>query len=158
MRCRPILSHGVSKLNSLCLARRRSYVTSWQSLLRTHELLGENRLKFSAQLGEMSDELVQLGKEVEKNRKSSKDLGTRLERGLAEQEALVDKARSFIALNSLPVSLADFKVALAGTEPLRLGSRRARTTTHHQARRIIQGQHGSSLIFWTFHRQQAFVR
>ena len=71
----------------------RSYVQSWVSLLRTHELLGDNRLRFAGQLSDMSDELIVLGKEVEKNRKASKDLGTRLERGLAEQESLVDKAR-----------------------------------------------------------------
>lgn len=69
----------------------RSYVQSWLSIVRTHELLGDNRLRLAAQLTDMSDELVVLGKEVEKNRKSSKDLGTRLERGLAEQEASVDK-------------------------------------------------------------------
>ncbi|GAA6053119.1 hypothetical protein JCM3770_002862 [Rhodotorula araucariae] len=71
-----------------------SYVSSWLSLLRTHELLGDNRLKFAAQLGEMSDELAVLGKEVEKNRKATKDLGARLEKGLQEQEGLVDKART----------------------------------------------------------------
>ncbi|GAA5878041.1 hypothetical protein JCM8547_005603 [Rhodosporidiobolus lusitaniae] len=70
-----------------------SYVSSWLSLLRTHELLGDNRLKFAAQLSEMGDELNVLGKEVEKTRKATKDLGTRLERGLQEQETLVDKAR-----------------------------------------------------------------
>ncbi|BGP41630.1 Rho GTPase-activating protein [Rhodotorula kratochvilovae] len=70
-----------------------SYVSSWLSLLRTHELLGENRLKFAAQLSEMSDELAVLGKEVEKSRKATKDLGARLEKGLQEQEGLVDKAR-----------------------------------------------------------------
>lgn len=72
----------------------RSYVTSWISMLRTHELVGDNRLKFAAQLAEMSEELLTLSKEVEKNRKASKDLGTRLERGLAEQEGLVEKART----------------------------------------------------------------
>lgn len=71
----------------------RSFVQSWVSLLRTHELLGDNRLKFAAQLNEMGEELLGINKEVEKNRKATKDLGTRLERGLAEQEALVDKVR-----------------------------------------------------------------
>ena len=68
-----------------------TYVTSYLSLLRTHETLGENRLKFAAQLTEMSEELTSLGKEVEKHRKTSKELGGRLERGLQEQEGLVDK-------------------------------------------------------------------
>ena len=61
------------------------------SLLRTHESVADNRLKFAQQLSEMSDELGVLGKEVEKSRKASKDLGTRLERGLGELEAGVDK-------------------------------------------------------------------
>lgn len=74
-----------------------SYVHSYLALLRTHELLGDNRLKFAAQLTEMSEELTTLGKEVEKHRKTSKELGTRLERGLAEQEALVDKVRRCLA-------------------------------------------------------------
>ncbi|ORY69440.1 hypothetical protein BCR35DRAFT_269703 [Leucosporidium creatinivorum] len=81
-------NYGVSE------GKAGSYVTSYLSLLRTHELLGDNRLKFAAQLSEMSDELTTLGKEVEKHRRSSKELGTRLEKGLAEQEGLVDKARS----------------------------------------------------------------
>lgn len=75
----------------------RSYAQSWQSLIRAHELLGDNRLKFATQLSDMSDDLVLLGKEVDKNRKSSKDLGTRLERGLTEQENLVDKVSSLLA-------------------------------------------------------------
>lgn len=34
-----------------------------------------------------------LGKEVDKSRKSGKELGARLERGLNEQEGLVEKVR-----------------------------------------------------------------
>lgn len=91
----------MSSASILCLfssltSGRSSYVQSWVSLLRTHELLGDNRLRFAGQLSDMSDELIVLGKEVEKNRKTSKDLGTRLERGLAEQESLVDKVRSVL--------------------------------------------------------------
>lgn len=70
-----------------------SYVSSWLTFLRTHELVGETRLKFAAQLSEMSDELTALGKEVDKNRKSAKELASKLEKGLQEQEALVDRAR-----------------------------------------------------------------
>lgn len=70
-----------------------SFVNSYLSLLKSHDLLSDNRLKFSLQLSEMSDELSVLGKEVEKTRKSGKELGTRLERGLNEQEGLVEKAR-----------------------------------------------------------------
>ncbi|GAA5884654.1 hypothetical protein JCM3774_002549 [Rhodotorula dairenensis] len=70
-----------------------SYVSSWLTFLRTHELVGEARLKFAAQLSEMSDELTMLGKEVDKNRKAAKELASKLEKGLQEQDALVDRAR-----------------------------------------------------------------
>ncbi|POY73436.1 hypothetical protein BMF94_3774 [Rhodotorula taiwanensis] len=70
-----------------------SYVSSWLTFLRTHEVVGENRLKFAAQLTEMSDELAVLNKEVDKNRKVAKELAAKLEKGLQEQEQLVDRAR-----------------------------------------------------------------
>lgn len=72
---------------------RSSYVSSWLTFLRTHELVGENRLKFAAQLGEMSDELAVMSKEVDKNRKVAKDLAAKLDKGLQEQEQLVDRVR-----------------------------------------------------------------
>lgn len=78
--------------------------------MRTHELLGDNRLRFASQLGDMSDELLILGKEVEKNRKLSKDLGARLERGLAEQDAIVDKVSqksSYLKLYEVEGIVAD---------------------------------------------------
>lgn len=82
---------GPSLLTYLARSPCSSYVSSWLSLLRTHELLGDNRLKLAAQLAEISDELTNLGKEVDKSRKTTKELGTKLERGLSEQEGLVDK-------------------------------------------------------------------
>ncbi|KAM0749509.1 RhoGAP-domain-containing protein [Meredithblackwellia eburnea MCA 4105] len=81
-------SYGLSE------GKSGSYVQSWLSLLRTHELLGDNRLKFATQLNDMGEELLGITKEVEKSRKANKELGTRLERGLAEQDTLVDKART----------------------------------------------------------------
>ncbi|GEM12854.1 rho GTPase-activating protein [Rhodotorula toruloides] len=81
-----------------------SYVNSWISILRTHELLGDNRLKFASQLNEMGDELATLGKEVEKSRKATKELGARLEKGLQEQESLVDKVRS-VPLDATSIEL-----------------------------------------------------
>ncbi|SGZ20426.1 BQ5605_C021g09275 [Microbotryum silenes-dioicae] len=87
------LARSSSQAYGVSEGKAGTYVNSWIAMLRTHELVGDNHLKFAAQLAEMSDELALLGKEVDKNRKSSKELGTRLERGLAEQESLVDKAR-----------------------------------------------------------------
>lgn len=47
----------------------RSFVTAWQASLRVHEMMAENRLRFAQRLNEMSDELNNLAKEVDKNRK-----------------------------------------------------------------------------------------
>lgn len=96
----------------------RSYVNSYLSLLRTHELLGDNRLKFAAQLTEMSEELLTLGKEVEKHRRSSKDLGTRLEKGLAEQEGLVDKVSRFGKAGSVWKALTILIFLQPSSQPL----------------------------------------
>lgn len=41
----------------------------------------------------MSDELAVLNKEVDKNRKVAKELAAKLEKGLQEQEQLVDRVR-----------------------------------------------------------------
>jgi len=38
--------------------------------MKIHEVMAENRIKFAQRLNEMSDELANLAKEVEKNRKS----------------------------------------------------------------------------------------
>jgi len=37
--------------------------------MRIHEMMAENRLRFAQRLNEMSDELNNLAKEVDKNRK-----------------------------------------------------------------------------------------
>lgn len=70
---------------------RSSYVSSWLAMLRSHELVGDNRLKFSAQLAEISEELLTLSREVDKARKLGREFGSKLERGLQEQDTLVDK-------------------------------------------------------------------
>lgn len=46
-----------------------TFVSSWQHMMRTHDQLGDNRLRFAVKLGEMSEELLTLSKEVDKNRK-----------------------------------------------------------------------------------------
>jgi hypothetical protein len=47
----------------------RSFVLAWQTSMRIHELMAENRVRFAQRLNEMSDELNNLAKEVDKNRK-----------------------------------------------------------------------------------------
>jgi hypothetical protein len=42
--------------------------------MRIHEVIAENRLRFSQRLNEMSEELASLAKEVDKNRKQVGEL------------------------------------------------------------------------------------
>jgi hypothetical protein len=46
-----------------------SFVNVWHSSMKVHEIMAENRIRFSQRLNEMSDELGTLAKEVDKNRK-----------------------------------------------------------------------------------------
>lgn len=47
----------------------RTFVNAWQSSMKIHEMMGDNRIRFSQRLNEMSEELASLAKEVDKNRK-----------------------------------------------------------------------------------------
>ncbi|KAI0773218.1 GTPase activating protein [Trametes elegans] len=75
-------------------AKAGSYVNAWQSSMRTHEIMADNRIKFATRLNEMSEELANLAKEVDKNRKATKDLATRYERTLQDAEALMEKTKN----------------------------------------------------------------
>ncbi|KAJ7091339.1 Rho GTPase activation protein [Mycena belliarum] len=77
-----------------------SFVSSWQSAMKIHESMGESRLRFSQRLNEMSEELATLAKEVDKNRKQTKDLATRYERALQESEAVTEKCKNRLDITS----------------------------------------------------------
>ncbi|KAJ7066582.1 Rho GTPase activation protein [Mycena amicta] len=77
-----------------------TFVTSWQSAMKTHESMGEGRLRFAQRLNEMSEELATLAKEVEKNRKQTKELATRYERALQESEAITEKSKNRLDISS----------------------------------------------------------
>lgn len=44
-------------------------MTAWQLAMKLHDTMGDNRLRFAARLTEMSDDLSNVVKEVDKNRK-----------------------------------------------------------------------------------------
>ena len=85
--------------------------------MRIHEMMAENRLRFAQRLNEMSDELSNLVKEVDKNRKQvclflpldsgsvrpflqTKDLATRYERALQESEGITEKCKNRLDFTS----------------------------------------------------------
>lgn len=70
-----------------------TFVSAWQSSMKLHDIIAENRMKFGARLHEMAEELGNLAKEVEKSRKATKDLSSRYERALQESEVTLEKAK-----------------------------------------------------------------
>ncbi|KAF9013584.1 hypothetical protein BDZ89DRAFT_1077094, partial [Hymenopellis radicata] len=78
------LSRSTSELYSLNDGKAGTFVTAWQSSMRIHELMSENRLRLP--------NLVTLSKEVDKNRKA--DLATRYERALIESQGITEKSKN----------------------------------------------------------------
>ena len=71
-----------------------SFVKVFTAVLRTHDILADNRIRMALQLGEMSDQLVGVAREVEKSRKTAKELGSRLEKNLGDSELQTEKCRN----------------------------------------------------------------
>jgi len=88
------LARTTSDVYSSSDGKAGSFVSAWQSTMKIHEIMSENRIKFAQRLNEMSDDLASLAKEVDKNRKSTKDLAMRYERTLQESEIITEKAKN----------------------------------------------------------------
>ncbi|TKY88907.1 hypothetical protein EX895_002148 [Sporisorium graminicola] len=87
------LARSTFETYSLSDAKAGTFVKSWHSIVKTHETLSDNRLRFASKLSEMGDELSNLAKEVDKSRKQARETGLRLEKNLQDAEAGVEKAR-----------------------------------------------------------------
>ncbi|KAJ1574162.1 hypothetical protein NDA12_005999 [Ustilago hordei] len=88
------LARSTFETYSLSDAKAGTFVKSWHSMLKTHETISDNRLRFAGKLSEMSDELSNLAKEVDKSRKQARETGMRLQKNLQDAETGVDKARA----------------------------------------------------------------
>ncbi|PPQ79686.1 hypothetical protein CVT25_003260 [Psilocybe cyanescens] len=94
------LSRSTSEMYALNDGKAGSFVSAWQSSMRIHEAMAENRIRFAQRLNEMSEELGTLVKEVDKNRKQTKDLATRYERALQESEGITEKCKNRLDFTS----------------------------------------------------------
>ncbi|KDR67998.1 hypothetical protein GALMADRAFT_257554 [Galerina marginata CBS 339.88] len=94
------LSRSTSEVYALNDGKAGTFVSAWQSSMRIHEAMAENRLRFAQRLNEMSEELATLVKEVDKNRKQTKDLATRYERALQESEGVTEKCKNRLDFTS----------------------------------------------------------
>ncbi|KAG5654214.1 hypothetical protein H0H81_006248 [Sphagnurus paluster] len=94
------LARTSAEVYSMNDGKAGSFVNAWQATMRVHELMAENRLRFAQRLNEMSEELSVLSKEVEKNRKQTKELATRYERALQESESTTEKCKNRLDITS----------------------------------------------------------
>ncbi|KAJ3502834.1 hypothetical protein NLJ89_g8709 [Agrocybe chaxingu] len=124
------LARTTSEVYAMNDGKAGTFVHAWQSSMKIHEMMAENRLRFAQRLNEMSDELSNLVKEVDKNRKQTvngilivptvlvtpilestslvasvvqfltKDLASRYERALQESEALTEKCKNRLDFTS----------------------------------------------------------
>jgi hypothetical protein len=94
------LSRTSSEVYSMNDGKAGTFVNAWQSSMKIHEVMGENRIRFSQRLNEMSEELASLAKEVDKNRKQTKELASRYERTLQESELITEKSKNRLDINS----------------------------------------------------------
>ncbi|KAG6907142.1 hypothetical protein DXG01_010361 [Tephrocybe rancida] len=94
------LARSTAEVYSMNDGKAGTFVSAWHATMRVHELMAENRLRFAQRLNEMSEELANLTKEVDKNRKQTKDLAARYERALQESESATDKCKNRLDVTS----------------------------------------------------------
>ncbi|KAL0095102.1 Rho GTPase activation protein [Phycomyces blakesleeanus] len=66
---------------------------SWSSYLKVHEKVGENRVRFSQDIVDISDDLLFLHRDTEKERKQIKDLGIKHEKLLGDADIALEKVK-----------------------------------------------------------------
>lgn len=66
-----ILNQGNTNINKwkLVLTFFRTFGDAWISMLKVHEIIGNQRIKFAAAISDAAEDLVSLGKSIEKERK-----------------------------------------------------------------------------------------
>ncbi|KAI0028320.1 GTPase activating protein [Vararia minispora EC-137] len=88
------MSKTTTEAYALSDGKAGTYVGAWQTTMKIHDIIAENRIRFGQRLKEMADDLTTLSNEVEKNRKLSKDLASRYERTLLDSEITTEKSKA----------------------------------------------------------------
>ncbi|CAG8585031.1 4608_t:CDS:10, partial [Ambispora gerdemannii] len=87
------LSKGMQESHQHNVNKQGTYGDSWMNMMRLHEAIGENRVKFAAAISDISEELTSHFKDTEKSRKNSKDAGLKYEKNIQEAEQVLEKAK-----------------------------------------------------------------
>ncbi|KAI9473688.1 MAG: Rho GTPase activation protein [Benjaminiella poitrasii] len=70
-----------------------SFGDVWISMLKVHENIGNQRIKFAAAISDAAEDLLSLGKSIEKERKQIKDAGMRYEKLVMDADASLEKSK-----------------------------------------------------------------
>ncbi|CAG8549725.1 4232_t:CDS:10 [Paraglomus occultum] len=87
------LSRGTQESCNTSDSKRGTYGDNWYNILRLHEIIGENRIKFAAAIQEIAEDLTYQYKDTDKGRKNMKDTGQKYERQIQETEQSLEKAK-----------------------------------------------------------------
>ncbi|KAI7895986.1 Rho GTPase activation protein [Mucor mucedo] len=74
-------------------AKPSTYGLIWTSFLKVHETIGDQRVKFSADIAEVADDVQIMSKDTEKSRKQVKEIGVRHERNKLDSELSLEKSK-----------------------------------------------------------------
>ncbi|CAJ0886377.1 5675_t:CDS:10 [Entrophospora sp. SA101] len=80
--------------------KKGSYGDCWIDMMKLHESVGENRIRFAATIQEISDEALTLYKDTDKSRKNLYDSGQKHVKSIQEAERSLEKARGKYESNS----------------------------------------------------------
>ncbi|KAI7862863.1 Rho GTPase activation protein [Spinellus fusiger] len=73
--------------------RSGTFGDAWISILRVHETMGDQRVKFASEITHVADDLSLLAKETEKTRKHAKDVGQKYEKMLTDADGSLEKSK-----------------------------------------------------------------
>lgn len=79
----------------------RTFGDVWISMLKVHENIGNQRIKFAASISDSAEDLLSLGRNIEKDRKKIKDAGMHYEKLVSDSDFLLEKVSHNIQLDNL---------------------------------------------------------
>ncbi|KAG0174888.1 hypothetical protein DFQ30_002154 [Apophysomyces sp. BC1015] len=94
------LSQSLAETFDKSHPRSGTYGNAWTSILKVHETIGEQRVKFAANITDVSEDLQLLYKDTEKGRKQVKDVGLRYEKILTDADASLEKSKQKYEMQS----------------------------------------------------------
>ncbi|CAO3610425.1 unnamed protein product [Cunninghamella echinulata] len=87
------LSQSIAEAFDKAHPKSGTYGDAWLSMLKVHEKIGEQRIKFAGNVTEVADDLQLLYKDTEKGRKQIKETGGKYEKMLNDADATLEKCK-----------------------------------------------------------------